>query len=152
MWQLILVMLCIVLQSCNEPMVELGQPLIIKDTETKKIFIPSGELVVKVDTTINQVDYTLGIKNSLIVFISTIDGRATGVEGITGKQLSQLKAVSKSSLKKINGWGYYLSIGNGWFAGFRDAESITNGKRPDWYFRYNFPKANKDKFKSISNG
>ncbi len=145
----IILILLIMQQSCNKPMVELGQSLIVEDTGREKIFIPSGEVVVKVDTIINQVKYTLGIKNNIVVFISSIDGDATGIQGVKDRQLSQLKDLSNSSLQKINGWGYYLPIGNGWFAGFYDEKSIDNNKMPDWYFKYNFPKENKDKFKRI---
>ena len=144
-----ILILLMILQSCNEPMVKLGQSLIVKDAGSKKILIPSGELVVKVDTVINQVKYTLGIKDDIVVFISSIDGDATRIQGVKDRRLSQLKDLSNSSLQKINGWGYYLPIGNGWFAGFCNEKSIDNNKMPDWYFKYNFPKENKYKFKSI---
>jgi len=150
MKQLIFVMLFVALQSCNNSMVELGQSFTFKDSGFEKMFIPSGELVSKIDTTINQIEYTLGVKNNAIVFISSKDGDATEIRGVKSKELTELRG-ENNSLQKINGWGYYLSVGNEWFAGYDEGSTINDNKKPDWFFKYNFPKENVNKFKSITN-
>jgi Membrane protein involved in colicin uptake len=93
----------------------------------------------KEKTTVNKVDYSLGVdKNNKIKYIET-NSPTFKVEGYSlATKLFGFKNYTYTRF--FEGWGYYLRVNASWCAFFGKAKP-TKDTRPIFFFNYNFGKA-----------
>ena len=90
----------------------------------------------KEKTTVNKVDYSLGVdKNNKIKYIET-NSPTFKVEGYSlATKLFGFKNYTYTRF--FEGWGYYLRVNASWCAFFGKAKP-TKDTRPIFFFNYNF--------------
>ena len=132
-----LFILSILLLSCS-PGTQLTLNSSFKDTRATnmKVIVPNNDLIDAYQIKEGRVAYTVGGKNGEIVYVQTID-KAFTVGGLrVGDPLP--KAFADREIGYRLGWGYYVEIEAGWYAGFDHTTRPTEGSRIQWFFKYAF--------------
>ena len=101
-----------------------------------KTLIPDGSLVSSYTFMDNNIEFGIGVRNGKIIFIGTNDNKFS-VNGLKIGDVLPDKYVTRD-IRKIPGWGYYVEIGSGWYAGF-DFHEKPDEKTPiHFFFQYDF--------------
>ena len=134
-----LLLVSIMCLSCSIPNnLELNSP-IDKGLKTYNsfIFIPSGALVKSYHLVEKNIKYTVGISpEHKIIYISTTDKKFSINSLKINDKLPESYFDRKWGYK--SGWGYYIEIESGWFAGF-DFETKPNKESGiQWFFKFDF--------------
>ena len=100
------------------------------------VIAPNNDLIDAYQIKEGRVAYTVGVKNGKIVYVQTID-KAFTVGGLrVGDVLP--KAFADREMGYRLGWGYYVEIEAGWYAGFDPTTKPTEESRIQWFFKYAF--------------
>jgi len=103
------------------------------------VLLPLGSFVPSLDTLLNGINYTIGINNGEVIYVSTRD-KNFSVRGKIGVGSSIKEAnIPLGEIKMIPGWGYYSKIDNIWYAGFLVENPKNDSMKIGWMFKYNFP-------------
>lgn len=125
----------------------LAQSINLNDTidATKSngyILLPNNALAKCVEIEEEGIKYSLGLSDdNKVIFISTID-TLFSINGIkTGDCISSFCDVEKIEFECKNdnytpGWGYYIPIGDGWFAAFNFKEKPNKNSLVQYLFKY----------------
>lgn len=117
----------------------LDQEINILNPSAELILSPNLRFIENMDTIINNVKYSIGIEENKITFISTNDHDFTLVNGDQPIGNTLLKnGLKVEDLTKIDGWGYYIPIIDGWFGGVDFYSELSPVSKIDWVFKYNF--------------
>ena len=106
-----------------------------KATDTY-VLIPNGALVDSHQIIENNIEYTVGVVNGRIKYVSTFDKDFT----VGGLRINDLlpKSFSNRQWGYRPGWGYYIELDAGWYAGFDFKTKPTEESRIQWFFKYDF--------------
>lgn len=111
----------------------LGDPWTANTSES--FFIPSGLHPLSILKS-DGIDFKIVAENKKVKFISTGDKNfKIGQTQYIGLKLSDFK--NKHEAKLYSGWGYYLPVGNGWYAYF-DFKSLNDSSKVLSLFKYQF--------------
>lgn len=118
------------------------------------ILLPNNALAKCVEIEEEGIKYSLGLSDdNKVIFISTTD-TLFSINGIkTGDCISSFCDVEKIEFECKNdnytpGWGYYIPIGDGWFAAFNFKEKPNKNSLVQYLFKYNI--SQQAKFKANS--
>lgn len=102
------------------------------------IFIPNGALINSFPIVENNIEYTVGVLNNIIIYIGTTDKNFT----ISSLKINDLLPESYFNREwgYSTGWGYYIEIESGWYAGFDFQTKPDEESRIQWFFKFNFNK------------
>ena len=102
------------------------------------VLIPSGALVNSFPLVENNIEYTVGVNNDKIIYISTADKNFR----INNLKINDLLPESYFNREwgYIPGWGYYVEIESGWYAGFDFQTKPDKESRIQWFFKFDFNK------------
>ena len=101
-----------------------------------KTLIPDGSLVSSYTIIDNNIEFGIGVRNDKIIFIGTNDKKFS-VNGLKIGDVLSDEYITRE-IRKIPGWGYYVEIGSGWYAGF-DFHERPDEKTPIlFFFQYDF--------------
>ena len=123
---------------CCSPVIHLELNSEFKETGMNNtlIFIPDGSCVSSYRVIDNNIEYDIGVYKNTIIFISTSDKDFT-VNGLRVNDHMPASMLNRD-IGFRSGWGYYVEIVSGWYAGF------DYGKRPTidspilFFFKYDF--------------
>ena len=106
-----------------------------------KMLIPSGDFVDSFDYTINNVTYSVSLSlRNKVIYLSTNDNDFIIDELRINNPVSD-KYLTKE-FKYRPGWGYYLPLRDGWYAGFDFKNKPTKESVIIWFFKYDFTNKN----------
>ena len=118
----------------------LGDTAIVTNNHSK-IFIPSGAMVGIKEVNMNNINYTFGVNDSnKIVYILTVDPLFLINKVHVGSKFNSLS--TKDSTNYRPGWGYYVAIGENWYAAFDFKQKPTSESTVLFLFQYAFNKRN----------
>lgn len=103
------------------------------------ILTPINNLIPSFDTVCNHITYNIGTCHNKIVLISTSDTTFIFDKMKVGQPLS--KKYKSHEIKLIKGWGRYVRLDKGWYAGesFPKDENKNNEEFIiDFFFKYDF--------------
>ncbi len=80
----------------------------------------------------------IGVLNNIIIYIGTTDKNFT----ISNLKINDLLPESYFNREwgYSTGWGYYIEIESGWYAGFDFQTKPDEESRIQWFFKFNFNK------------
>lgn len=138
---LLLLVSILCLSSCSSKnYLTLGSEFKGTKANNTMVFIPNGTLVNSSPIVENDIEYTVGVLNDKIIYIDTTDKNFT---------ISNLKINDRLPESYFNrdwgyipGWGYYIEIESGWYAGFDFQTKPTEESRIQWFFKFDFNKYN----------
>lgn len=131
-----LILLFILCLSCT-PKPDLTLHSVYKESKisNENILLPSGAFVHSYDITDNGIEYAIGVKEDRIVFICTKDERFS----IDGLRINDLLPDScHKEWRYRPGWGYYIGLCDGWYAGHDYQAKPNEQSRIQWFFKYDF--------------
>jgi hypothetical protein len=103
------------------------------------IFVPNGKMVKSFSIIEKNIVYTVGVSlNNKIIYIGTKDENFNISQLRINDQLPESYFYKKWGYNV--GWGYYIEIESGWYAGF-DFQTKPNAEsRIKWFFKFDFNK------------
>lgn len=114
----------------------LGSPINNLEKSNSWILIPNNDLVESHNIMVDGINFTIGVRDGIIVYICTSDGKFTINNYQIGTPIPE--DLFDRELGYTPGWGYYLEIGSGWYACF-DFTKKTAEKSPiQFFFKYDF--------------
>lgn len=112
----------------------------VKDRHTDTYIItPVNNLIPSFDTVCSHITYYIGTCHNKIALISTSDPNFIFDKMKVGQPLS--KKYARHEIKTVKGWGRYVRLDNGWYAGesFPKDENKNNEEFIiDFFFKYDF--------------
>lgn len=100
------------------------------------VFIPNGLSVNSYSVIEKNIEYTVGVLKNKIIYIGTTDKNFT-ISGLKiGDKLPETYFSKEWGYRP--GWGYYIEIESGWFAGFDFQTEPNYESRIQWFFKYDF--------------
>ena len=60
------------------------------------------------------------------------------MESYNNREFVSIPAYNNREIGYIPGWGYYIEIESGWYAGFDSKTKPNEESRILWFFKYNF--------------
>lgn len=117
----------------------LDQELKILNSYPPLILSPNLRFIENVDTIIHNVKYSVGVEENKITFISSKDHSFKLING--GQPIGNTLLKNKlkvEDLIKIDGWGYYIPIADGWFGGLVNNTEVSPSSKIDWVFKFKF--------------
>ena len=111
------------------------------------IFIPNGSFINAFPVVMNNIEYKVGFLNNTIIYIYTDDKNFTInnlkindklPESYNNREFVSIPAYNNREIGYIPGWGYYIEIESGWYAGFDSKTKPNEESRIEWFFKYNF--------------
>ena len=112
------------------------------------IFIPNGSFINAFPVVMNNIEYKVGVLNNTIIYIYTDDKNFTinnlkindklPESYIINREFVSIPAYNNRELGYIPGWGYYIEIESGWYAGFDSKTKPNEESRIECFFKYNF--------------
>lgn len=112
----------------------------VKDRHTDTYIItPVNNPIPSFDTVCSHITYNIGTCHNKIVLISTSDPNFIFDKMKVGQPLS--KKYARHEIKTVKGWGRYVRLDNGWYAGesFPKDENKNNEEFIiDFFFKYDF--------------
>lgn len=126
-------------RSYSTPLGSLTLGSNFKGTKSNEgVLIPSGALVNSFPLVENNIEYTVGVNNDKIIYISTADKNFR----INNLKINDLLPESYFNREwgYIPGWGYYMEIESGWYAGFDFQTKPDKESRIQWFFKFDFNK------------
>lgn len=134
----ILVIMFIVLSCSSANQIKLNTKVSSENRDNNKILLPSGALVFSTLVIEKSIKYSIGISSdNEIIFISTTDDKFK-VKGFKVNDYLPQEYFNENKIKHIPGWGYYVDLGDGWFAGFDFNRKPGADSKIGWFFKYNF--------------
>ena len=109
-----------------------------KGTEANNrfILIPNGAVISSFPVVANNIEYTIGVRNNKIIYIDTKD------ENFRINDLRINDFLPESYFNRewgyIPGWGKYVEIESGWYAGFDFRIIPDEYSRIQWFFKFDF--------------
>ena len=112
---------------------------VVKETKADNTFIfaPNGALIKSFSIIEKNIEYTVGVSlNDKTIYIGTIDKKFT----ISGLKINDLlpKSYFDREWGYSAGWGYYVEIESGWYAGFGFQTKPNRESRIQWFFKFDF--------------
>ena len=112
------------------------------------IFIPNGSFINAFPVVMNNIEYKVGVLNNTIIYIYTDDKNFTinnlkindklPESYIINREFVSIPAYNNREIGYIPGWGYYIEIESGWYAGFDSKTKPNEESRIECFFKYNF--------------
>ncbi|HNQ78465.1 MAG TPA: hypothetical protein PKJ37_06400 [Acidobacteriota bacterium] len=91
---------------------------------------------------INAINYSVALNAvGKVKYIATDDVSFSTPEGLKmGDSYSKVKEITQKNCVKESGWGYYIKLSSGWYAGFCEgktctSEPLTETSTIDWFFK-----------------
>jgi hypothetical protein len=136
---LLLLVSIMCLSSCSsKKYLTLKSKFRVTEANNTFIFIPNGALINSFPIVENNIEYTVGVLNNIIIYIGTTDKNFT----ISNLKINDLLPESYFNREwgYSTGWGYYIEIESGWYAGFDFQTKPDEESRIQWFFKFNFNK------------
>lgn len=136
---LLLLVSIMCLSSCSsKKYLTLKSKFRVTEANNTFIFIPNGALINSFLIVENNIEYTVGVLNNIIIYIGTTDKNFT----ISNLKINDLLPESYFNREwgYSTGWGYYIEIESGWYAGFDFQTKPDEESRIQWFFKFNFNK------------
>ncbi|NLL29245.1 MAG: hypothetical protein GX259_10665 [Bacteroidales bacterium] len=136
---LLLLVSIMCLSSCSsKKYLTLKSKFRVTEANNTFIFIPNGALINSFLIVENNIEYTVGVLNNIIIYIGTTDKNFT----IGNLKINDLLPESYFNREwgYSTGWGYYIEIESGWYAGFDFQTKPNEESRIQWFFKFNFNK------------
>lgn len=124
--------------SCS-PIEQLALNSIVKETKINNTFefLPNGALIKSFSIIEKNIEYTVGVSsNNRIIYISTRDENFTIYGLKINNQLPE--SYFDKTLEYRAGWGYYIEIDSGWYAGFDFQTKPNIESKIQWFFQFDF--------------
>lgn len=112
------------------------------------IFIPNGSFINAFPVVMNNIEYKVGVLNNTIIYIQTRDKNFTinnlkindklPESYIINREFVSIPAYNNREIGYIPGWGYYIEIESGWYAGFDSKTKPNEESRIECFFKYKF--------------
>ena len=139
----IMIVVLLTITSCKTVNLDLRESY-SKNNEMQllnKVFLPNNTYANSIDIVNKGIDFKLGLnKENKIIFISTSDlnFEANGfkIESKIGEE------INKKQIEHIQGWGKFMLLESGWYAGFEDRDTINKNSKIKWFFKFNFNESN----------
>ena len=132
---IILFAVCLLCYSQQKPLT-LGSTVENLEKSQSRVLIPNNDLVESHDVMVDGVNYTIGIRDGKIVYIGTSDERFTVDNLQVGALIS--RDLLGRELGYTPGWGYYIKMDSGWYAGLDFSKKPTEGTPIQFFFKYDF--------------
>ncbi|BEH00164.1 hypothetical protein [Bacteroides sedimenti] len=113
---------------------------IVKETKANNtfFFVPNGALIKSFPIIEKNIEYTVGVLNNKAIYIGTTDKNFT-ISGLKiNDKLPESYFVGEWGYRA--GWGYYIEIESGWYAGFDFKTKPNRDSRVQWFFKFDFNK------------
>jgi hypothetical protein len=101
------------------------------------IYVPNGSLIKSFSIIKNHIEYKIGISsNNRIIYICTTDEKFS----IKGLKINDILPDSffKNQFGYRLGWGYFIEIDSGWYAGFNYQTKPNIESKIEWFFQFDF--------------
>lgn len=102
------------------------------------ILIPNGAVINSFPIVENNIEFSVGVLNNKIIDICTTDKNFTISNLKTNDQLPESYFNREWGYRP--GWGYYIEIESGWYAGFDFQTKPDEKSRIQWFFKFDFNK------------
>jgi hypothetical protein len=113
----------------------------IKETKADStfIFVPNGALIKSFSIIKKNIKYIIGISfNNRLIYIGTTNENFI-INGLKiNDQLPECYFDKEWGYSA--GWGYYIEIESGWYAGFDFQTKPNEESRIQWFFKFDFNK------------
>ena len=111
-----------------------------------KVMIPSGKIIHAKKVIDSNITFIYGIdEKDNVIYVSTNDSKFKIQNYNLNNTFGDI-SLNMKDMKYIPGWGYYIKIDNIWYAGFNFKSKPRQTSKIEWFFKYNFPKENKNLF------
>ncbi len=101
-----------------------------------RVLLPNNDLVESHDIMMDGVNYTIGFRDCKIVYVGTSDEKFTVDNLRVGAPLS--RDLLDRELGYTPGWGYYIKMDSGWYAGFDFSKIPKAGTPIQFFFKFDF--------------
>lgn len=120
----------------GETKLALGTRVEYDEMGQSRVLLHNNELVESHDTIVDGINYKIGIRDDIIVFISTSDEKFSINNYRIGTPVP--KDLLDRELRYTPGWGYYIEMGSGWYACFDFTKKPTEKTPIQFFFKYVF--------------
>jgi len=126
----------VIISGCSVNRIELNTRIQIKNENRTNILLPTGSLTSSTFVIDKGIKYTVGFTSmKKTIFISTADSNFA-IKGLRVNDI--IPSEYFDNFNYIPGWGYYVYLSNGWYAGFDFQKKPDKDSKINWFFKFKF--------------
>jgi len=124
--------------GCSVNRLELNTTMQMKNKNSTNVLLPTGSLNPATLVIDKGIKYTVAFTPMRkIIFISTSDSNFA-IKGLRINNVLPTDYFNNINFNYIPGWGYYVYLDNGWYAGFDFQTRPDKDSKIIWFFKFKF--------------